>query len=278
MCIEQPAKACCDIDDFAVISCMAIVLFSPFGIFIMPSAYALLASEQPVIFDLAKADTAPESKTIAQANWRSCSFLQKSELAENAHSELEFQCQLPAAALLNQHSPQLSLTPESPQISPRPFFPRRDFGFYQRGPAPSPIPTPLVQRQGRRHRSIRGVHRNARAAHTYNYHRIHAESRHVDRHACGSNGYNHRRQSTSKGVASAIPKSWRLDLMVRTQLAELPLRMGHVSRRFGGLHAGGFGRACGITIRPNGSVTVAVVVIAAFVSVHKILKGKRNVA
>jgi hypothetical protein len=60
MCIEQPAMSCCDIDDFAaVISCMAIVLFSPSGIFIIiPSAFAMLVSEQPAIFDLADAGTA----------------------------------------------------------------------------------------------------------------------------------------------------------------------------------------------------------------------------
>jgi hypothetical protein len=73
MCIEQPAISCCDIDDFAaVISCMAIVLFSPSGIFIiMPSAFAMLASEQPVIFDFAKAGTATIVKiatAVAQAN------------------------------------------------------------------------------------------------------------------------------------------------------------------------------------------------------------------
>jgi hypothetical protein len=60
MCIEQPAISFCDIDDFAeVISCIAIVLFSPSGIFIIvPSAFAILVSEQPNIFDLAEAGTA----------------------------------------------------------------------------------------------------------------------------------------------------------------------------------------------------------------------------
>ena len=38
ICIEQPAMSFCDIEDFAVvISCIAIVLFSPSGIFITES-------------------------------------------------------------------------------------------------------------------------------------------------------------------------------------------------------------------------------------------------
>jgi hypothetical protein len=73
MCIEHPAISFCDIDDFAeVISCIAIVLFSPSGIFIiMPSAFAMLASEHPIIFDLADAGTAAIVTTAtiaAQAN------------------------------------------------------------------------------------------------------------------------------------------------------------------------------------------------------------------
>jgi hypothetical protein len=73
MCIEHPAISFCDIDDFAeVISCITIVLFSPSGIFIiMPSAFAMLASEHPIIFDLADAGTAAIVTTAtiaAQAN------------------------------------------------------------------------------------------------------------------------------------------------------------------------------------------------------------------
>jgi hypothetical protein len=60
MCIEHPAMSFCDIDDFAeVISCIAMVLFSPSGIFIIiSSAFAMLASEQLIIFDFADAGTA----------------------------------------------------------------------------------------------------------------------------------------------------------------------------------------------------------------------------
>ena len=73
MCIEHPAMSFCDIDDLAeVISCIAIVLFSPSGIFIiMSSAFAILASEQPIIFDFADAGTVAIVKTAitaAQAN------------------------------------------------------------------------------------------------------------------------------------------------------------------------------------------------------------------
>ena len=73
MCIEHPAISFWDIDDLAeVISCIAIVLFSPSGIFIiMPSAFAILASEQAIIFDFADAaGTAPIvtlAMTAAQA-------------------------------------------------------------------------------------------------------------------------------------------------------------------------------------------------------------------
>jgi hypothetical protein len=60
ICIEQPAISCCDMDDFAaVISCIAMVLFSPSGIFIvMSSALAMLASVHPANFDFADAGTA----------------------------------------------------------------------------------------------------------------------------------------------------------------------------------------------------------------------------
>jgi hypothetical protein len=72
MCMEHPAMSFCDIDDLAeVISCIAIVLFSPSGIFIiMSSAFAILASEQPIIFDFADAGTAivKTAITAAQAN------------------------------------------------------------------------------------------------------------------------------------------------------------------------------------------------------------------
>jgi hypothetical protein len=71
--MEHPAMSFCDINDLAeVISCIAIVLFSPSGIFIiMSSAFAILASEQPTIFDFADAGTVAIVKTAitaAQAN------------------------------------------------------------------------------------------------------------------------------------------------------------------------------------------------------------------
>jgi hypothetical protein len=57
ICVEQPVMSFCDIEDFAVvISCIAIVLFSPSGIFITESsALAMLASEHPIDLDLADA-------------------------------------------------------------------------------------------------------------------------------------------------------------------------------------------------------------------------------
>jgi hypothetical protein len=69
MCIEHPAMSFCDIDDFAVvISCIAMVLFSPSGIFIIiSSAFAILASEQPIIFDFADAGTAAIVATAMMA-------------------------------------------------------------------------------------------------------------------------------------------------------------------------------------------------------------------
>jgi hypothetical protein len=69
MCIWQPARSFWDIDDFAdVISCMAIVLFSPSGIFIIiASAFAMPASEQPVILDLAEAGIATMTSAAIKA-------------------------------------------------------------------------------------------------------------------------------------------------------------------------------------------------------------------
>ena len=99
MCIEQLAMSCCDIDDLAaVISCMAIVLFSPSGIFIiMPSAFAKLASEQPIIFDFADAGTAAivtTATTAAQANLEIICVPRNESRhycrPKNAHAELEF--------------------------------------------------------------------------------------------------------------------------------------------------------------------------------------------
>ena len=89
MCIEHPAMSFCDIDDLAeVISCMAIVLFSPSGIFIiMSSAFAILASEQPIIFDLADAGTAAivtAATRAAQANLE-IMFVPRIKLGNIAH-------------------------------------------------------------------------------------------------------------------------------------------------------------------------------------------------
>jgi hypothetical protein len=77
MCIEHPAISFCDIEDFAeVISCIAIVLFSPSGIFIiMPSAFAMLASEQPIIFDLADAGAAAIVTTVTNAAKANLEFM-----------------------------------------------------------------------------------------------------------------------------------------------------------------------------------------------------------
>jgi hypothetical protein len=69
ICIWQPAISFWDIDDFAdVISCMAIVLFSPSGIFIIiASAFAMPASEQPVILDFAEAGIATMASAAIKA-------------------------------------------------------------------------------------------------------------------------------------------------------------------------------------------------------------------
>jgi hypothetical protein len=60
MCNEQPAISCCDIEDFAeVISCIAVVLVSPSGIFMTAaSAFANPSSVQAEAFDLASAGEA----------------------------------------------------------------------------------------------------------------------------------------------------------------------------------------------------------------------------
>jgi hypothetical protein len=70
MCIEQPAMSFCDMEDFAdVISCIAIVLFSPSGIFMTAaSVLAMPASVQPAIFGLAaEAGTAVIAMATATA-------------------------------------------------------------------------------------------------------------------------------------------------------------------------------------------------------------------
>jgi hypothetical protein len=70
MCIEQPAMSFCDIEDFAdVISCIAIVLFSPSGIFMTAaSVLAMPASVQPAIFGFAaEAGTAVIAMATATA-------------------------------------------------------------------------------------------------------------------------------------------------------------------------------------------------------------------
>jgi hypothetical protein len=69
ICIEQPAISFCDIEDFAdVISCMAVVLFSPSGIFItISSAFAMLASEQPIDFDLADTGVTANARVTHKA-------------------------------------------------------------------------------------------------------------------------------------------------------------------------------------------------------------------
>jgi hypothetical protein len=101
MCIEQPAISCCDIDDLAaVISCMAIVLFSPSGIFIIvPSAFAMLASEQPAVFAFAKAGTAPIAKiatAVAQANLYIMFVPQNSTRLNCRHEERLFRIGVPS--------------------------------------------------------------------------------------------------------------------------------------------------------------------------------------
>jgi hypothetical protein len=65
ICDEQPAMSFCDIDDFAdVISCMAIVLFSPSVIFMTAaSALANPSSVQFPAFDLA--NTGDDATTTA---------------------------------------------------------------------------------------------------------------------------------------------------------------------------------------------------------------------
>jgi hypothetical protein len=64
ICDEQPSISFCDIEDFAeVISCMAVVLFSPSGIFMTAaSALASQSSVQAVAFDSASGGEAAKRK------------------------------------------------------------------------------------------------------------------------------------------------------------------------------------------------------------------------
>jgi hypothetical protein len=96
MCDEQPAISFCDIEDFAeVISCMAVVLFSPSGIFITAaSALANPSSVQAEAFDLASAGEAARRIVAVKAatnDFEIIAFTPKGVIAdlENALQEIK---------------------------------------------------------------------------------------------------------------------------------------------------------------------------------------------